>query len=98
MARSPRLAVAALVSAGFGALCFLGAVVLYQEPKSFYTNFVLLPSLCLMGIGTLADLIALVLALVSLRGAARKAAFLALALAVLVPILSVAIIQLVLRD
>jgi hypothetical protein len=98
MARSPRIAMTALVLAGFGALCFLGAVVLYEEPKSFYTNFVLFPSLSLMAIGAFVDLIALILALLSLRGAARRMASLALALALLVPILAIATIQLILRE
>ena len=96
--RPPRRAVAALVLAVIGGLCFLGAVLLYEEPKSFYTNFVLFPTLVLMAIGSLADLIAIILALVSLRGKARNMSLLALALGLLIPILSIATIQLVLRD
>ena len=97
-ARPPRKAVAALVLAVIGGLCFLGAVLLYEEPKSFYTNFVLFPTLALMAIGSLADLTAILLALVSLRGKGRNMSLLALALGLLIPILSMATIQLVLRD
>ncbi|HBL26494.1 MAG TPA: hypothetical protein DD490_06640 [Acidobacteria bacterium] len=60
-------------------------------------NFVLLPTLILMAIGTVADLTAIGLALTSLRGATRKPALIALAIATLVPIVSIATIQLIQR-
>jgi hypothetical protein len=96
--RSERLAAMALASSVLGGLCFVAAVVLYNEPKSFYTNFVLLPSIGLMAAGTAIDLVAIVLALLGLKGSGRKLAWRALTVAVLVPLLVIGIIQLVLRD
>jgi hypothetical protein len=93
----PRSVKTALVLSGIGGLCFLGAVAVYQEPQSFYTNFVLFPSLLLMLIGAVLDLIAVVMALFNLRGPARKEALIALGIALLVPVISIATIQLVLR-
>lgn len=91
----PRRVTAALVLAGIGSLCFLGAVALYEEPQSFYTNFVLFPTLFLIALGGLVNLVAIVLALPGLRSEGRKPALLALGIAVLIPILSIAIIQLI---
>lgn len=65
--------------------------------RGFYTNFVLLPSIGLMAAGTAIDPVAIVLALVGLRGAGRKIARRALAVAVLVPQVAIGIIHLVLR-
>jgi hypothetical protein len=45
---SSRWVSSALVLSGVGGLCFLFAAALYQEPQSFYANFVLFPSLGLM--------------------------------------------------
>jgi hypothetical protein len=98
MAQRPRRITAALVFAGIGALCSLGAMVVYEEPKSFYTNFVIFPAVLLMGIGLLADLVAIILALTGLRGEGRKPALLALALAIVSPILAMAVIQLLQLD
>lgn len=95
MPAHPRRVIAALVLAGLGGLFFLGAVAVYEEPKSFYTNFVLFPTLLLMAVGSIVDLIAIVLALLGMRGAGRKQALLALAIALVVPIVSVAPIQLI---
>ncbi|HBL27382.1 MAG TPA: hypothetical protein DD490_11160 [Acidobacteria bacterium] len=97
MPQHPRKIVVALLAAAFGGVCFLGAAAVYEEPTSFYVNFVLLPTLILMAIGTVADLTAIGLALTSLRGATRKPALIALAIATLVPIVSIATIQLIQR-
>jgi NO-binding membrane sensor protein with MHYT domain len=97
MAELPRRVKAALVLSGVGGLCFLGAAAVYQEPESFYTNFVLFPSLLLMLVGAVLDLIAIVMALFNLRGPARKEALLTIGIALLVPVISIATIQLVLR-
>ena len=97
MAQHPRRVVVALLAAAFGGLCFLAAAAVYEEPASFYVNFVLLPTLILMAIGTIADLTAIALALASLRGATRKPALIALAIAIIVPIVSIATIQLIQR-
>lgn len=94
----PRSVKAALILAGSGGVCFLGAVALYHDPESFYTNFMLLPSLFLMLLGTVLDLGALVTALFNLKGPARKEAFLAIGIAIVVPVISVATIQLILRE
>ena len=94
---SSRWMSSALVLSGIGGLCFLLAAALYQEPQSFYTNFVLFPSLGLMALGTLINLIAIGIALANLRGATRPRALLALAISVLVPLISVGTIQLILR-
>jgi len=80
-----------------GGVCFVGATAVYQEPKSFYTNFVLFPSLTLMAVGAPLDLLAIVLALPGLRGQTQKMARVTLAIAVLVPVLAIATIQLILR-
>lgn len=64
----------------------------------FYTNFVIFPTVLLMGIGLLADLVAIVLALTGLRGEGRKPALLALAIAVVAPVLAMAVIQLLQLD
>lgn len=88
----------ALVLSGVGGLCFLGAAAVYEEPQSFYTNFVLFPSLLLMLAGTVLDLLAGALALFNLRGPARKEALIALGIAVLVPVVSITTIQLILRE
>jgi hypothetical protein len=97
MTQRPKLVTTALVLAGMGGLCFLLAAAVYQEPQSFYVNFVLFPSLLLMLIGTVLDLIAGAMALFNLRGPARKEALIALGIALLVPVISIATIQLVLR-
>jgi hypothetical protein len=97
MAEPPRSAKTALMLAGAGGLCFLGAAAVYQEPQSFYTNFVLFPSLLLMLVGTVLDLIAGAMALFNLRGSGRKEALFALGIVVLVPVISIATIQLILR-
>ncbi len=96
--RLPRSIKAALILAGLGGLCFLGAAAVYQEPQSFYTNFILFPSLLLVLTGTVLDLIAFATALFHLKGPARKEAFLAMAIAVVVPVISIATIQLILRE
>ncbi len=93
----PRSVKAALILAALGGLCFLAAAALYEEPQSFYTNFVLFPSLLLMVAGTLLSLIAVGTALFHLKGMARKEAFLAIGIAVVVPVISIATIQLILR-
>ena len=94
---SSRWVSSALVLSGVGGLCFLLAAALYQEPQSFYTNFVLFPSLGLMALGALVNVGAIGIALANLRGATRTRALLALAIAVLVPVISIGTIQLILR-
>ena len=98
MARTSRLASAARILAWIGAVFFLGAVLVYEDPQSFYTNFVLMFPLALMGLGSIVDLVAIGLALAGLRGPGRKMALQALAIAVLVPVASFATIVWVLRD
>jgi hypothetical protein len=94
---SSRWVSSALVLSGIGGLCFLLSAALYQEPQSFYTNFVLFPSLGLMALGALVNIGAIGIALANLRGATRPRALLALAIAVLVPVISIGTIQLILR-
>jgi hypothetical protein len=48
------------------AFVFALAVVLYQKPKSFYTNFVIFPSLALFLSGLLGTLVTLVLGITAL--------------------------------
>lgn len=96
----PRLRGAARVArilALAGGACLLLAVALYEDPKSFYTNFVLFPTLVLFGLGTGVDLLALILALVGWRQAGPKRSGLTLALALAAPLLAFLAIQL-LRD
>lgn len=93
----PRRVTAGFRLAVFGAVCCLLAVVVYDEPESSYTNFVLLPSLALLATGVLADLVAVVLALTGLGGDGRRRALQTLALALLPPPAAVAVIVWVLR-
>jgi hypothetical protein len=52
---------------------FVASVALYEKPKSFYTNFVLLPSVALFLIGLLSAIIAIALGIVTaVRGDARR--------------------------
>lgn len=95
---SSRLAIAARILAIVGAVFFLGAVLVYEDPDSFYTNFVLVYPLALMGLGAVINLVAIGLALASVWGPGRKTALQALAIAVLVPFASFATIVWVLRD
>ena len=94
---SSRWVSSALVLSGIGGLFFLLSAALYQEPQSFYTNFVLFPSLGLMALGALVNVGAIGIALANLRGATQAWALLALAIAVLVPVISLGTIQLILR-
>lgn len=98
MARTSRLANAARILAWIGAVFFVGAVLVYEEPGSFYTNFILVYPLALMGLGSIMDLVAIGLGIAGLWGPGRKTALQALAIAVLVPVASVATIVWVLRD
>lgn len=68
-----------------GAACCLLAVLVYEKPESFYTNFVLLPALYSLAAAVVLDLVAVVLALTGLRGDGKKRALQTLALALLVP-------------
>lgn len=88
---------AARILALAGGVCLLLAVALYEDPKSFYTNFVLFPTLVLFGLGTGVDLLALVLALAGWRRAGSKRSGLTVALAVAAPVAAFLAIQL-LRD
>jgi len=81
-----------------GAVCCLLAVIVYDEPESFYTNFVLLPALYSLAAGVVLDVVAMVLALTGLGGAGRKRALQTLALALLVPPAAFAFIVLVLKS
>jgi hypothetical protein len=48
------------------ALVFALAVVVYEKPKSFYTNFVIFPSLALFVSGLLATIVTQILGIVAL--------------------------------
>ncbi|HMB55097.1 MAG TPA: hypothetical protein VKU40_17395 [Thermoanaerobaculia bacterium] len=81
-----------------GAACCLLAVLVYEKPESFYTNFVILPSLYSLAAGVVLDLVAVVLALTGLGREGRKRALQTLALALLVPPAALAFIAYVLAS
>jgi hypothetical protein len=89
-----RVVTVAFILSVAGAVCCLLSVLVYEKPESFYVNFVILPSLVLTLAAWSLDLIAIVLALLGLKGPARKKALLSLGLAIGCPVLAMGIIQL----
>ena len=77
-----------------GVVFCLLAVLVYEKPKSFYTNFIIMPSVYLSMAAWIVDVVAIVLALFALKGPTRKRALLTLGLALGAPVIAMGIIQL----
>ncbi len=93
----PRVLAAARLAAIVGAVCLLVSVLVYEKPGSFYTNFVIFPTVLFLTIGSAFELLAVILALLGLRGSRKRFALWVLVAAVAAPALAMATIQLIQR-
>jgi hypothetical protein len=74
------------------ALC-VAAVLVYQKPGSFYTNFVIFPSMLLWLSGILASVVAVVVSgLAVIRGESKARALASFVLAAVAPVLAFVVI------